>query len=89
MGHRCHQKVLKAILIHNQKDFKQVLKIFKRDYAYLGDLQDTKTVLAQLQNWINDYNEIAPHKALKMLSLREYLNKLKIQQFPPLFSSYK
>jgi putative transposase len=54
------------------------VKTFKRDYVYFGNLQNAQAVLEQLPKWIDDYNNKAPHKALKMFSLREYLNKLKI-----------
>ncbi len=54
------------------------VKTFKRDYVYFGNLQDAKAILEQLPKWIDDYNNKAPHKALKMLSPREYLNKLQI-----------
>jgi putative transposase len=53
------------------------VKTFKRDYVYLGNLQNAKIVFEQLPNWINDYNNKAPHKALNMLSPREYLLKQK------------
>lgn len=54
------------------------VKTFKRDYVCFGNLEDACAVLEQLPAWIEDYNEKAPHKALNMLSPREYLNKLKI-----------
>lgn len=53
------------------------VKTFKRDYVYFGNLQNAQVVLEQLPAWINDYNDKAPHRALNMLSPREYLNKLK------------
>jgi putative transposase len=53
------------------------VKTFKRDYVWFGDLKDAQTVMAQLPQWFEDYNEKAPHKALKMLSPREFL-RLKI-----------
>jgi len=49
------------------------VKTFKRDYVWFGDLKDAKTVMSQLPQWFEDYNEKAPHKALKMLSPREFL----------------
>ncbi len=48
------------------------VKTFKRDYAYLADLPDAKTVLEQLPSWFEDYNEHHPHKGLKMLSPKQY-----------------
>lgn len=48
------------------------VKTFKRDYVYLNDLPDAKTVMEQLVHWFEDYNETHPHKGLKMKSPREY-----------------
>jgi putative transposase len=49
------------------------VKTFKRDYVWLSDLKDARSVMSQLPKWMEDYNETAPHKALKMLSPREFL----------------
>jgi len=54
------------------------VKTFKRDYVWFGDLKDAKTIMGQLPKWMDDYNEKAPHKALKMLSPREYIRKQKL-----------
>jgi putative transposase len=54
------------------------VKTFKRDYVWFGDLKDAQTVMAQLSKWMNDYNEKAPHKALNMLSPREFLKERKL-----------
>ena len=48
------------------------VKTFKRDYVYLNDLPDAKSVMRQLGHWTEGYNETHPHKGLKMKSLREY-----------------
>ena len=48
------------------------VKSFKRDYVYVGELHDAASVLAQLPAWFEDYNEVRPHKGLRMLSPREY-----------------
>jgi len=48
------------------------VKTFKRDFVYLADVRDAKTVLAQLPKWFEEYNESHPHKGLKMLSPREF-----------------
>ena len=32
--------------------------------------------MAQLPGWLEDYNENAPHKALRMLSPREFIRSL-------------
>ena len=52
------------------------VKTFKRDYVYLNRLDNAEVVLAQLPGWIEDYNENAPHKGLKMKSPREYRQSL-------------
>lgn len=49
------------------------VKTFKRDYVYVHDRPDAKTVLAQLDSWFADYNEYHPHKALRMKSPREFI----------------
>jgi putative transposase len=49
------------------------VKTFKRDYVYVHDRPDAKTVLSQLSNWFEDYNEIHPHKALRLKSPREFI----------------
>jgi putative transposase len=48
------------------------VKTFKRDYVYLAQLTDANTVLALLPAWFADYNETHPHKALNMLSPRQF-----------------
>lgn len=54
------------------------VKTFKRDYVWFGDLKDAQTVMAQLSKWMEDYNERAPHKALRMLSPREFIKGQKL-----------
>ena len=49
------------------------VKTFKRDYVYVHDRPDAKTVMAQLQQWFEDYNEYHPHKGLKMKSPRQFI----------------
>jgi putative transposase len=48
------------------------VKTFKRDYVYLGKIDDAATVIAQLPAWFADYNENHPHKGLKMLSPKQF-----------------
>ena len=48
------------------------VKTFKRDYVSFGNLSSSEAVRQQLPRWFTDYNENAPHKALGMLSPREY-----------------
>lgn len=49
------------------------VKTFKRDYARVNPLPNAATALRQIAGWINDYNEIHPHSALKMRSPREFI----------------
>ena len=49
------------------------VKTFKRDYVYVHDRPDARTVLSQLSAWFEDYNESHPHKALQMKSPREFM----------------
>jgi len=46
---------------------------FKRDYVRVHERLDAATVLAQLPNWFEDYNERHPHKGLRMKSPREFI----------------
>ncbi len=54
------------------------VKTFKRDYVWFGDLSNAEAVMSQLPGWMEDYNEKAPHKALNMLSPREFLKERKL-----------
>lgn len=54
------------------------VKTIKRDYVWFGDLSNGKVVMEQLPKWMADYNDKAPHKALKMLSPREFIKKQKL-----------
>ena len=40
------------------------VKTLKRDYAKLANRPDSKTVMAQLKDWFDDYNSYHPHSAL-------------------------
>lgn len=48
------------------------VKGFKRDYVYLDDRHTAAEVIAKLPAWFADYNQIRPHKGLKMKSPSEY-----------------
>jgi putative transposase len=52
------------------------VKTFKRDYVYVHDRPDAQTVLSQLPQWFEDYNEIHPHKGLRLKSPREFIRSL-------------
>ena len=49
------------------------VKTFKRDYVRCNPRPDATTVLASLDAWFEDYNNSHPHRALKMLSPREFI----------------
>jgi transposase InsO family protein len=49
------------------------VKTFKRDYVYVHDRPDAKTVMVQLGQWFEDYNEYDPHKGLKMKLPRQFI----------------
>ncbi len=42
------------------------VKTLKRDYIRISALPDAETALRLIDGWIEDYNEIHPHSALKM-----------------------
>ena len=48
------------------------VKTFKRDYVQFGDLTDAETVMLQIPRWVEHYNEVHPHRGLKMKSPREF-----------------
>ena len=49
------------------------VKTLKRDYVYVHDRPDAQTIMSQLHQWSEDYNEYHPHKGLKMKSPRQYM----------------
>jgi transposase InsO family protein len=49
------------------------VKTFKRDYVRVNPLPDAQTALRQIAGWIDDYNDIHPHSALRMRSPREFI----------------
>jgi putative transposase len=51
------------------------VKTIKRDYVYTNDCSDPEAVLKMIPEWFKDYNEVAPHSALGMLSPMEYIQK--------------
>ena len=48
------------------------VKTIKRDYVYQTDCDSAETVLKLLPEWFADYNHVAPHSALGMMSPVEY-----------------
>lgn len=53
-----------------------LVKTLKRDYVYTNDCYSAESVLEMLPGWISDYNEVAPHSALGMMSPMEYIRKI-------------
>jgi putative transposase len=49
------------------------VKGFKRDYVRLNARPDAATVMAHLDAWFADYNEMHPHRALRMRSPRQFI----------------
>ena len=53
-----------------------LVKTIKRDYVYTSDCLNPEAVLNMIQEWFKDYNEVAQHSALGMLSPIEYKAKV-------------
>ena len=49
------------------------VKTCKRDDVLLHPRPDAATVMAGLDSWFEDYNEMHPHRALKMRSPRRVI----------------
>ena len=49
------------------------VQTIKRDYARVNPLPDARTVIESLPVWIDHYNAIHPHKALRYRSPREFI----------------
>jgi len=49
------------------------VKSFKRDYVFLHARPDARHVLKQLAAWFNDYNEVRPHRGLRMCTRRQFI----------------
>ena len=49
------------------------VKTFKRDYVLLHPRPHAATVMATLDPWFEDYNEMHPHRALGMRSPRQFI----------------
>ena len=49
------------------------VKTLKRDYIRISQVLDAETALRLIEGWIEDYNEIHPHSALKMASPRQFI----------------
>ena len=51
-------------------------KVLDAYFPYVHDRPCARTVLSQLPRWFEDYNEIHPHKALRLKSPREFIRSL-------------
>lgn len=49
------------------------VKTFKRDYIYINNVSSAAYVLESLPAYFDDYNEVAPHKGLRMMSPKMFL----------------
>lgn len=48
------------------------VKTIKRDYVYVSDCYSAEVTMRMLEDWIRDYNTVAPHSGLGMRSPAEY-----------------
>ena len=58
------------------------VKTFKRDYIFAHSLHDAPNVISRLAEWFEDYNEVAPHKGLRMLSPRDFIRSTQKELCP-------
>jgi transposase InsO family protein len=49
------------------------VKTFKRDYVRLSARPDATALLAELDRWFEDHNEMHPHRARGMRSPRDFI----------------
>ena len=49
------------------------MKTFKRDCVPLNARPDAATVMAALDRWFDDYNEMDPHRARRARSPRQFI----------------
>jgi putative transposase len=49
------------------------VRTMRRDYVRVSPVPDAASVLRQLPGWIEDYNELHPHRALGYRSPREFI----------------
>jgi putative transposase len=56
-----------------QRHRRGFVKTFKRDYVRLSARPDATALLAELDRWFEDYNEMHPHRALGMRSPRQFI----------------
>ena len=58
------------------------VKTFKRDYILIHSMDNSLSAITRLPKWFEDYNEVAPHKALRMRSPREFIRFLQTELCP-------
>jgi len=58
------------------------VKTFKRDYVRLNARPDATAVMAELDRWFEDYNEMHPHRALGMHSPRQFIRAHQLASCP-------
>ena len=58
------------------------VKTFKRDYVRLSARPDATALLAELDRWFEDYNEMHPHRALGMRSPRDFIRAHQLATCP-------
>jgi len=58
------------------------VKTFKRDYIFTHSLYDAHSAIKRLPEWFEDYNEVAPHKDLRMLAPRKFIRSMKTELCP-------
>lgn len=51
------------------------VKSFKRDYVFVSPRPEAASVLEQIAGWFQDYNEVHPHKGLRLLSPRQFIRR--------------
>ncbi len=52
---------------------------FKRDYVYECCLDNPEVVYSQIQHWVDEYNQYAPHSALNM---KHHMNFITLNSLP-------
>ncbi|MBD8894383.1 transposase [Desulfovibrio desulfuricans] len=66
----------------NQWHDRAFVKTFKQVSVTCNKWADAETLMQLLSDWFEDYNENAPHKALWMLTPREFIRSLQYLKCP-------
>ena len=51
------------------------VRTLKRDYARVSPRPNARAVIEQLPGWLDHYNSVHPHRALRYRSPREFINR--------------